>query len=61
MNFTLKRQRYVMLCVCSLNYLYLSKYCLESSGNSKVKNYIENVFDEIFNKEIDKEKVLEKF
>ena len=48
---TLKRQRYVMLCVCSLNYLgALSRYSLKPPNNSEVENYVDKVFDEIFKK-----------
>ena len=59
---TLKRQRYVMLCACSLNYLCaLSRYSLKPPNNSEVENYDDKVFDEIFNKDIDRNMTMENF
>ena len=54
--------------VCSF-YMYvhlmiiciLSRYSLKPPSNSEVEKYVERVFDEIFNKQIDKEKILKKF
>lgn len=51
-----------MLCVCSLNYLCaLSRYSLKPPNNSEVENYVDKVFDEIFNKDIDRNTIMENF
>ena len=61
-SWTLKRWRYVMLCVWSLNYLCaLSRYLLKPPNNSEVENFIDKVFDKIFNKDIDRSTIMENF
>ena len=51
-----------MLCVCSVNYLCaLSRYSLNPANNSEVENYVDKVFDEIFNKDMDRNTIMENF
>ena len=51
-----------MLCVSYVDLiLFLSRYSLKSPSNSEVEKYVDKVFDEVYNKEIDTEKIVGKF
>ena len=50
-----------MLHLCSLDYLSFIRYSLKPPNNTEVEKYIDKVFDEIFNNEIDKDNIVEIF
>ena len=59
---TLKRQRYVLLCVCSLMIIcIIFRYSLKPPSNSMIDYYVDNVFNNLITSDaVDKEVIMKK-